>query len=254
MKDRWHFSRWVVLLLSVLIAACGPAPAPIDSIAQAAYYQDPALLARAWQQPVAQAYPHPIEYQMNGAFCGPATVVNLFRSLGIDRYDQETVFDHADVSYWKARFLGLTLDELADLIRANADLDVTILRDLTREAFYAHLRRTNDPAYRYLINFNRRPLFGIEIGHFSPLGGYLADADLVFVLDVLDDYQPFLVPADRLYAAMDTVDAETGKKRGLLLVRVATASAARPSASPAALGASAALIEPAVRTPAAATP
>lgn len=242
MKDRGLFSRWVWLLLSVLVAACGPAPAPTDSIARAAYYQDPALLERAWQQPVAKTYPHPIEYQINEAFCGPATVVNLFHSLGIDRYDQESVFDHADVSYWKARFLGLTLDELAGLIRANADLDVTILRDVTREAFYAHLRRTNDPAYRYLINFNRRPLFGIEIGHFSPLGGYLEESNLVFVLDVLDDYQPFLVPADRLYAAMDTVDAETGRKRGLLLVRAATAPVVRPAASPSSPEVSAAVI------------
>jgi hypothetical protein len=35
---------------------------------------------------------------------------------------------------------------------------------------------------------------------------------------VLDQYQPFLAPADRLYEAMNTVDPETRKKRGLLLV------------------------------------
>lgn len=222
MKDRSHFVRFALLLSCVLVGACGPVPAPVDSIATAAYYQDPALLERAWQLPVAKTYPNPVEYQINGAFCGPAAAVNLFRSVGIDRYDQDRVFDRADVSRWKARFMGLTLDELAGLIRANAGLDVTVLRDLTREEFRAHLRRANDPAYRYLINFDRRPLFGIAIGHFSPLGGYLEDADLVFVLDVLDAYRPFLVPADRLYAAMDTPDSETGKKRGLLLVRAAS--------------------------------
>ncbi|HJW28057.1 MAG TPA: phytochelatin synthase family protein, partial [Saprospiraceae bacterium] len=42
------------------------------------------------------------------------------------------------------------------------------------------------------------------------------------VLDVLDKYQPFLVPADRLYEAMNTVDPETGKTRGLIRVRVTT--------------------------------
>jgi hypothetical protein len=55
------------------------------------------------------------------------------------------------------------------------------------------------------------------------LGGYLPDEDLAFVLDVLEQYKPFLVPADRLYAAMDTVDPETGQKRGLLRVRAAPA-------------------------------
>ena len=230
MKDRPHFVRFALLLSCVLVAACGPAPAPVDSIATAAHYQDPALLERAWRLPVASAYPNPVEYQINGAFCGPAAAVNLLRSLGIDRHDQESLFDRAEVSRWKARFMGLTLDELAGLIRANGAPDVTVLRDLTPEAFRVHLQRANDPTVRYLINFDRRPLFGVSIGHYSPLGGYLEDADLVFVLDVLDEYKPFLVPADRLYAAMDTPDSETGKKRGLLLVRAAASPAEAPQA------------------------
>ncbi len=226
-KDKLHFIRLTTLLWFLLIAACGPAPAPtpVDSIAKASYYQDPTLLEHAWQLPVATTYRNPIEYQINGTFCGPATVVNLFQSLDINRYDQDNLFDHAKVSRWKARFMGLTLDELADLIRSNADLEVTVLRDLTRESFRSHLQHMNDPAYRYLINFDRYPLFGVSVGHFSPIGGYLADSDLVFVLDVLEAYKPFLVPADRLYAAMDTPDSETGKKRGLLLVRASTPTA-----------------------------
>ncbi|TVR67425.1 MAG: hypothetical protein EA420_00510 [Candidatus Competibacteraceae bacterium] len=103
----------------------------------------------------------------------------------------------APVGYWKARILGLTLDELAQLIRANADLEVTVLRDLTLEEFRTHPHRANDPAYRYVLNFNRQPLFGVAIGHHSPLGGYLPDEGLAFVLDVLEQYKPFLFPADR---------------------------------------------------------
>ncbi|MFZ1827666.1 MAG: phytochelatin synthase family protein [Candidatus Competibacteraceae bacterium] len=227
MKNRPHFIQWTILLWCIGVAACGPAPAPVDSIARAAYYQDPALLEQAWQLPVARTYPNPIEYQINGAFCGPAAAVNLLRSLGVGRRDQESLFDKADVSRWKARFMGLTLDELAALIRANGAPDVTVLRDLSPEEFRAHLRRANDPAYRYLVNFDRQPLFGVSIGHHSPLGGYWADSDLVFVLDVLDEYQPFLAPAARLYEAMDTPDSETGKKRGLLLVRAVASPAAQ---------------------------
>lgn len=213
---------WIALLLTTLLwlAACGPAPAPVDSIATATYYQNPAGLAQAWRQPVAATYRDSFEYQHNAAFCGPATVINVFRSLGIDHSTQESLFDRAQVSYWKARFLGLTLDELAEIIQANAPLKVTVLRDLTREEFQRHLHRANNPAFRYIINFNRQPLFGVNMGHHSPIGGYLSDANLVFVLDVLDRYRPFLAPAHRLYAAMNTVDAETGKKRGLLLIEV----------------------------------
>lgn len=230
MKNIQYFAYCKLLLFCILVSACERAPVPVDSIATAAYYQSPALLEQAWQLPVARTYPNPIEYQINGAFCGPAAAVNLLRSVGVGRRDQESLFDKADVSRWKARFMGLTLDELAGLIRANGAPDVTVLRDLSPEEFRAHLRRANDPAYRYLVNFDRRPLFGVSIGHHSPLGGYLADSDLVFVLDVLDEYKPFLVPADRLYAAMDTPDSETGKKRGLLLVRAAASPAEAPEA------------------------
>lgn len=219
-------SPWMGLLLGLVLIACGPEAIPVDSIAAASSYQDPVLLAQAWQQPVAATYRDHFENQINGAFCGPATVINLFRSLGIDDHTQNTLLDHANVGYWKVRILGLTLDEMAQLIRANADLDVTVLRDLTLEEFRTHLHRVKDPAYRYLINFNRQPLFGVAIGHHSPIGGYLPEADLVFVLDVLDQYQPFLAPADRLYEAMNTVDPETGKKRGLLLVEATPPSTA----------------------------
>jgi hypothetical protein len=205
-------------LLTLTWVAYQPDTVPVDSIAEAPYYQDPALLARAWTQPVAATYRDGFEYQSNGAFCGPATVVNLFRSLGIEGPTQDTLFDVAAVSYWKARFFGLTLDELAALIEANGTRKVAVLRDLTLEEFRAELLQTNDPAYRYLINFNRGPLFGVVIGHHSPIGGYLEQQDLVFVLDVLDDYQPFLVPAERLFEAMNTLDPETERKRGLIRV------------------------------------
>lgn len=210
---------WLAALLSLGLVACDPAPPPATSIELASDYQDLALLDRAWRLPAARFYRDRFEYQINGAFCGPATVVNLFRSLDRPGRTQAHLFDHAPWRYWKTRLLGLTLDEVAEIIRADAGLEVAVLRDLTLEAFQEHLRRSNDPAYRYLINFDRHPLFGVNIGHHSPIGGYLADRDLVFVLDVLERYRPFLVPSRRLYEAMDTVDRETGKKRGLLQVQ-----------------------------------
>jgi hypothetical protein len=225
-------SLFGVLLLTGIIVwrvISPPETIPVDSVADAPYYQNPVLLERAWAQPVAAAYKPAFEYQINAAFCGPAAIVNVFRSLGVGEYTQENVFDNAEVSYWKARILGLTLDEMAELVKAhNSDhWEVTVWRDLTLDEFRAHLRSTNDPAHRYLINFNRGPLFGVVIGHHSPLGGYLEDQDLVFVLDVLEDYQPFLVPAARLYEAMDTVDSETGQKRGLIRVS-STLTTSRP--------------------------
>ncbi|MCP5426566.1 MAG: phytochelatin synthase [Gammaproteobacteria bacterium] len=199
-----------------------PETVPVDSIAEKPYYQNPALLKRAWDLPVARRYKTDFQYQINAAFCGPATLINLLASLGDKgEYTQETIFEKSGVGYWKARILGLTLDEMAQLIQDNRpDLQVTVLRDLTLAEFRKLLPQTNDTRYRYLINFQRAPLFGVVVGHHSPIGGYLADQDLVFVLDVLSDYQPFLVPSERLFEAMNTVDSETKKKRGLLRVEM----------------------------------
>ena len=94
-----------------------------------------------------------------------------------------------------------------------------VLRDLTKDAFREHLRRSNDPAVRYVANFHRKAIFGAGGGHHSPIGGYLPARDLVLVLDVNRSFGPWLVPADRLYAAIDTVDGSSGKKRGLLEIR-----------------------------------
>lgn len=210
-----------MLVGMLVLGACAhPAP-PIGSISDKSYYHDPALLEQAWKLPVAATYKPGFESQINNAFCGPATAVNALRSLGITQ-TQTDVFDNTGLWYWRVRVLGMTLDEMAQLMKAHTHAGITVLRDLTRDEFRVELHKTNDLSYRYLINFNRRPLFGVDIGHHSPIGGYLETQDLVFVLDVLDKYQPFLVPADRLYEAMNMVDPETGKTRGLIRVRVMT--------------------------------
>jgi len=112
--------------------------------------------------------------------------------------------------------IGLTLDQLAELAQRHTGRKVTVLRDLTPEAFHELLRDTNNPGRRYIINFSRKSIFGAGIGHHSPIGGYLEAEDLVFVLDVNRDFQPWLVERSRLFSAMDTLDGE--KKRGLLRI------------------------------------
>jgi hypothetical protein len=112
--------------------------------------------------------------------------------------------------------LGLTLDELAGVARTNTSRKITILRDLSEEQFRDHLRRSNDPDRRYIVNFNREQIFGAGVGHYSPVGGYLEAEDLVLILDVNRDYQTWLVERARLFAAIDTFDGE--KKRALLLI------------------------------------
>jgi hypothetical protein len=176
----------------------------------------PELVERAWRLPVAATFNRQLTWQSNGSRCGPAAVANAYRSLGEAAITEGKVLAGTGRCWTGVCILGLTLDELADVARAHTSRKVTILRDLSEEQFREHLRRSNDPSRRYIANFTRERIFGSGVGHHSPIGGYLEPEDLVFILDVNPDYQPWLVERTRLFDAINTLDG--GKKRGLLLI------------------------------------
>jgi hypothetical protein len=210
--------RAAILALALTACARENPYADVTSIAEAPAYQNAALLEQAWALPVAAAYRDDgYEYQSNPSFCGPTSAANLLQSRGED-VTQQSVLKNTDVRpIFGLLPLGLTLDEEAELLRDRGQR-VTLLRDLSLDQFREHLARANDPASRYIINFHRGPLWGEGHGHFSPILGYLAEQDLVFVGDVNETFQPFLVSSERLFQAMDTIDSTSKQKRGLLLV------------------------------------
>jgi L-ascorbate metabolism protein UlaG (beta-lactamase superfamily) len=106
------------------------------------------------------------------------------------------------------------LDQLAEVARLHTKRKVTALRDISPEQFKAELLVANSGAAHYIVNFHRKPIFTMGGGHHSPIGGYLEAEDLVLVLDVNENYKPWLISREKLYAAMDTLDGD--KKRGLL--------------------------------------
>jgi hypothetical protein len=225
-------ARKVLLSIAIVVALLGGAAAVVPrllwgdhvdyshvaSIKATREYQDQALLAKAWALPVAALYRSNIDFQANGSFCGPTSVVNVMHSLQLGG-DQSTVLEGTGISTVLG-FLpgGITLDTLADLARKKLKGNVSLLRDLDLATFREHLVRTNDPSRRYVINFSRGPLFGKGGGHHSPILGYLSGEDLVFVLDVNRKYGPWLVKSGRLFEAMNTLDPGTSQKRGLLLI------------------------------------
>ena len=178
--------------------------------------RSPELVERAWRLPVAATFNRQLSWQSNGSRCGPAAVANAYRSLGEAASTEGKVLTRTGRCWTGVCIMGLTLDELADVARANTRRKITLLRDLSEEQFREHLRRSNDPGRRYIVNFNRERIFGAGGGHHSPIGGYLENEDLVFILDVNSDFQPWLVERTRLFAAVNTLDGD--KKRGLLLI------------------------------------
>jgi Phytochelatin synthase len=136
------------------------------------------LLEKAWRLPVASAFGH-VDFQSNQSLCGPASIANILRSFGEQADTERKVLAHTSKCWSGICFLGLSLDELADVTRTATKRNVTVLRDLTPDAFRDELRRANDPSRRYVVNFARAPIFGAGVGHHSPIGGYLEDEDLV---------------------------------------------------------------------------
>ena len=171
---------------------------------------------RAWKLPVAASFRHQVSWQSNVSLCGPSSLANVFRSLGEEATSEKSVLAGTGLCWTGFCIMGLTLDELAGLARAKTARRVTVLRDMSAEEFREHLKRSNDPTHRYILNFDRKMIFGAGGGHHSPIGGYLENGDLVFVLDVNRDYRPWLVERTRLFDAMNTRDGD--KKRGMLLI------------------------------------
>jgi Phytochelatin synthase len=176
----------------------------------------PELVKRAWRLPVATTFNRQVTWQSNASRCGPAAVANAYRSLGEVVATEGKVLTGTGRCWTGFCILGLTLDELAEVARANTSRQITVLRDLSEGDFLEHMRHANDLTRRYIVNFSRDRIFGAGVGHHSPIGGYLEAEDLVFVLDVSRDYQPWLVERKRLFAAVNTLDGN--KKRGLLLI------------------------------------
>jgi hypothetical protein len=215
----------VVLLLvvgaAVLLVVTAPGSGDYDdvtSIEEDPTFQDDALLTEAWALPVARLYADRVAFQENGSRCGPASTANILGSMGDEDDTEEEVLEDTGYCWTGFCIPGLTLDEVADMMRHKTDAEVTVLRDFDLETFREHLRASNDPSRRYLTNFHRGPLFGRGGGHHSPFAGYLEDRDLVLVIDVNEEYRPWLVSSERLFEAIDTIDGSTGERRGLILV------------------------------------
>ena len=190
----------------------------VVSIKGAREYQDPALLEKAWALPVAAAYRSNIDFQRNASVCGPTSMVNVLHSLH-QPGDQGSILQSTGISTVMGYLPGgVTLDQLAQIANLKVSMKVTVLRDLDLAGFREHLRLANDTSRRYVVNFTRGSLFGTGGGHHSPIAGYLLDEDLVLVLDVNEKYGPWLVKSERLYEALNTLDAVAQKKRGLLLI------------------------------------
>src|SRR6188508_173800 len=83
----------------------------------------------------AASFDRAVRPQSNASLCGPASIANVIRSLKQGDVTETDVLSGTSLCSLGFCFLGLTLDELADVARRSSGRRVTILRGLTLEEF-----------------------------------------------------------------------------------------------------------------------
>jgi Phytochelatin synthase len=197
------------------------------SIKKRPEYKDSTLLHRIWRSEAGKQYANILEYQRREGYCSRTTqrcVLKSIPQISADRIPEEkrgptTVQNFASF-----------IDECSK----GATKSTVVLGTEGFDAFMSAIQRANDPKVRLSANFLRTPLFGFNQpiffphnvllgffgGHFSPIVGYLEDANLVCVFDVNHNYGAFLVTPQRLYDAIATFDVTSGKSRGLVVTEI----------------------------------
>ena len=178
-----------------------------------------------------------VDTQENLAFCGPASMAAVLNSLPRETrpvapqlnpfpyFTQDTFFNqntHAIKTREAALRSGLTLQQSTEMFRqfgVNAD---NFFGDQLTESTFRDLITTalGESNTRLVVNFDRQALGQLGRGHFSPIAAYDSATDSVLILDVAKfKYPPFWVSVADLLKAMDTIDTDSGKSRGLIRVR-----------------------------------
>jgi len=175
------------------------------------------------------------ETQQNLGYCGPATTAMVLNAMGVERpassslgpfhfFTQENVFcDQARAV--KAPELvsreGLSLDQLGPFLEAQGiGTETTFASETTLEAFRDVVRSVLRDRDRFLIaNYLRKEIGQESGGHISPIAAYDEDSDRLLILDVSRyKYPPVWAKLDEFWRAMATVEPDSGRSRGFVIV------------------------------------
>lgn len=166
--------------------------------------------------------------QRRRAFCGPATSAAVINAVlrPSNPVTQFSIFDTTTPqtkSELAVSLSGLTLEELALLLRAHGLAVRTVHAEHTDVAtFRADAQAVlGEPLAYMVVNYDRGALQQAGAGHISPLGAYHVETDRLLVMDVATYKYPYSwVPLSKLWDAMNTVDRDSARTRGYLVVTV----------------------------------
>jgi hypothetical protein len=166
--------------------------------------------------------------QIRRGFCGPATMAAVINAalqppVKVTQTSLFTPAASAIKSELAVSLAGLTLDELAQMLRAHGLVAQVIHSDQSDvDSFRTSVQATlSEPLTYVVVNYDRPVLGQSGAGHISPLGAFDPHTDRVLVLDVAAHRYPYTwVPVTRLWRAMNTIDTDSGRARGYLLITV----------------------------------
>ncbi|KAK9837531.1 hypothetical protein WJX84_008908 [Apatococcus fuscideae] len=163
------------------------------------------------------------------AFCGLSSIAMVLNAMAVDprrpwkgvwRWFHEYMLDCCrPIDQIKQD--GINLPQAACLARCNgASVNMWRHGDESEDAFRDRVRAScSSTSMHMIVSYSRKGLLQTGDGHFSPVGGYHAQPDLVLVLDTARfKYPPHWVPLGLLYAAMAALDSSTSKPRGYLVL------------------------------------
>eukprot|EP01038_Epipyxis_sp_PR26KG_P015392 gene15392-20756_t len=180
-------------------------------------------------------FPLAENFQSQGhiAFCGLGSLTVALNALLIDpnrvwqgiwRWFDESMLDCCS-PLEVVKIKGITLPKLACLAKCNgAHSQLKYATDITIDEFRQDLElisklKSNEPIVM-VGSYSRKVLNQSGSGHFSPIAAYNSRSDMVLILDVARfKYPPHWVPATLLFESMQSIDNETNKSRGYVLLK-----------------------------------
>jgi len=164
--------------------------------------------------------------------CGVATLAMVLNSLKVDpgrvwqkpwRWFTEDMLISCFPLEKTEETLGLTMEHFGLIAECNGAIAQTFYGSETtlvdfRKAIQAVFLNTVADR-RLVVAFDRQVLGQTGTGHYSPIGAYHEQSDMLLVMDVARfKYPPYWVPVSVMWEAMRTVDPETRRSRGFFLM------------------------------------
>ncbi len=173
--------------------------------------------------------------QKNGAYCGVASGVMVLNALAVPApsapelgpyktFTQENFFNEQNQKFLPAQVVsskGMTLDQLGKLLEAYPVKTAIYHGEKSSLEEFRKIGANvlQEPNNFVLVNYLRKTMGQEAGGHISPLAAYSEKTDRFLILDVSRyKYPPVWVKASELWNSMNTMDTDSGKTRGFVVV------------------------------------